>query len=142
MFDTNAFDKMYTTDDDLDRIVASNKYEYYITSIQIEEIGNIPDSRKEQRKQNLMTLCKIGAQLLFVPAVVGHARLDCCVVADENDVYSDLLKVTHSNVNDAMIGSTAKRENCIVVTDDKDFSKRLKKHSVPTMTYNEFIQSL
>ena len=142
MFDTNAFDKINASSEDLSRIVASNKYEFFITSIQVEEISNIPDSRKEQRTSNLLTLCKIRAHLLFVPAVVGHARLGFCVVSGSDDLYFDLLKQTHSNVNDAMIGSTAKRENCTVVTDDIDFSKRLRNHAVSTMTYEQFIQSL
>lgn len=142
MFDSNAFDKMISAETDLDRIAESTKHEYFITSIQIEELANIPDDKREQRILNLLAMCKINARLLLTPAVIDHARIGFCVFADENDVYNDLLKASKSNVNDAMIGSTAKRENCTVVTDDDDFSKRLTKHSIPRMTYEEFIQSL
>ena len=142
MFDSNAFDKMISAGIDLDRIAESTKHEYFITSIQIEELASIPDEKKEQRILNLLAMCKINARLLLTPTVVDHARIGFCVFANENDAYNDLLKCTKSNVNDAMIGSTAKRENCTVVTDDDDFSKRLAKLAIPRMTYEEFIQSL
>ena len=142
MFDTNAFDKMLSSTNDLERIVASDKNEYFVTSIQIEEISSIPDSRKEQRTKVLLALCKIRAHMLYVPAVLDHARLDWCVLSDESDIYHDLLKTTGSNVNDAMIGSTAKREQCAVVTDDNDFAKRLQKHNTLTMTYDSFLRTL
>lgn len=142
MFDTNAFDKMQSSSEDIERIVANDENEYFITSIQIEEINNIPDARKEQRAKNLLVLCKIGAQLVYVPAVLGHARLGWCVISSEDDIYNDLLKPTRSNVNDAMIGSAAKREQCTIVTDDIDFAKRLQKHNISTMTYETFIHNL
>ena len=47
-----------------------------------------------------------------------------------------------SNIKDAMIGSAAKREMCIVVTNDKRFSKRLTQYSIPTMEYEEFIKNV
>ncbi len=142
MFDTNAFDRIQSSAEDLERIVANDENEYFITSIQIEEISNIPDARKEQRAKNLLVLCKIRAQLVYVPAVLGHARLGWCVISSEDDIYNDLLKSTRSNVNDAMIGSTAKREQCTIVTDDVDFANRLRKHNVLTLTYEAFIRDL
>lgn len=141
MLDSNAFDKMQNLDD-LEKIVACDKYEYFITSIQIEEIGNIPDEKKEARIRNLLTLCKIRAKLLFVPAVLDHARVGLCSLVDKHDIYSDLLNPSRNNIHDAMIGSAAKRENCIVVTNDVDFIKKLHKHSIQTMRYEEFIDSL
>ena len=90
MFDTNAFDKMYSSDDTLNKITHSDKNEYCITSIQIEEIGDIPDSKKEQRIRNLLALCEIKAQLLLVPAVVGRSRVGYCIPSDENELYERL----------------------------------------------------
>ena len=142
MFDTNAFDKMHSSETDVARIIESNKYEYYVTSVQIEEIGDIPDEKKEQRIKNLLALCMLRAHLLYTPAVFGYSRFGYCIIADENDIYEDLLTDSRNNVKDAMIGSTAYRENCTIVTDDKDFTKKLKAHSISTMTYDEFMHSL
>ena len=141
IFDSNAFDKMKDSDV-LERIISSKTNELFITSQQVEEIGNIPDCKKEKRIQLLMILCKMRARLLYVPAVFDKGRFDCSVFTEEDDVYYDLLNQTHSNQSDAMIGSTAKRENCIIVTDDIDFAKRLKKHDIQTITFEEFVDTL
>ena len=142
MFDTNAFDKMISAKTDLDRIAKSSKHEYFITSIQIEELANIPDNKREQRIRNLLALCTIRAKLIYVPAVMGYARVGFCVCAEDNDLYTELLNETKRNAPDAIIGSTAHRENCTVITDDARFIKRLAKLSIPTMKYQEFINSL
>lgn len=57
MFDSNSFDKMHTSGE-LVKIAASERYEYYITSIQIEEIGNMPDEKKEKRESIGIVLFK------------------------------------------------------------------------------------
>lgn len=142
IFDSNAFDKMHSSENTLNKISTSDKHEYYITSVQIEEIGNMRDEKREQRIRNLLALCRIRAHLLYTPAIVGHARAGFCVVTNEDDIYKDLLKATGNNIPDAMIGSTAYREGCTVVTDDKRFSNRLKAHSISAMTFDDFMQSL
>ena len=139
MFDSNSFDKMHTSGE-LVKIAASERYEYYITSIQIEEIGNMPDEKKEKRKENLLALCCLRAHLVPIPAVVDYARVGLCLPVGDDDVFSDLLTETGSNTRDAMIGSAAKREGCTVVTDDLRYSKKLKQNGIPTMTYQEFIR--
>jgi rRNA-processing protein FCF1 len=141
MFDSNSFDKMRTSGE-LGRIAASEKFEYYITSVQIEEIGNMPDKKKEERKDNLLALCSLRAHLVPIPAIVGYARSGLCLPVGDDDVLSDLLTVTRSNTRDAMIGSAAKRERCTVVTDDVRYSKKLKQNGIPTMTYQEFVQKV
>ena len=138
MLDTNAIDKMYN---DLDIIVACNKYRYFITSVQVEEIKQIPSYMKEKKIQDFLAMSTIQPVSLPVPAVVGVAKVGDCVPSDDS-IYLDLLKETHSNIKDAMIGAAAKREACAVITDDVDFSKRLNKYGVHTMTYNEFRDSL
>lgn len=141
MFDTNAFDKLIKNDL-WEKIISTEKYEYYITSIQIEELASIPDEKKEQRILNFLALCAMKVRLLYVPAVFGYARFGFSVLTDINDIYSKLLNCTKSNVKDAMIGSTAKRENCCVVTDDKKFIKKLNENLVDTMKFDDFVNSL
>jgi len=139
MFDTNAFDKILNSSDDLEIITACGENEYFITSIQEEELGGIPDDYK---RRTLLSVCKKVAQKTPTPAIVGYSKIGDCMLIDADDVYSDLLLETHSNVKDAMLGSAAKREKCTVVTNDKRFSKRLKQYQIPTMEYEEFIKSI
>ena len=62
-------------------------------------------------------------------------------MADKNDIYSKLLNSTHSNVKDAMIGSTAKREHCCIITDDKRFLKKLRDNHIENIMFDDFINS-
>ena len=139
MFDTNAFDKILNSSDDLELITACGENEYYITSIQEEELGSIPD---DYRRQALLSACKKVALKTPTPAIVGFSKVGDCMPTDADDVYFDLLLETHSNVKDAMIGSAAKREKCTVVTNDKRFTKRLKQYKIPTTEYENFIKSI
>ena len=139
MFDTNAFDKILNSSDDLEILTVCGNNEYFITSIQEAELESIPD---DCRRQTLLSVCKKVAQKTPTPAIVGYSKVGDCVLVDADDVYSDLLLETHSNIKDAMIGSAAIREMCIVVTNDKRFSKRLTQYSIPTMEYEEFIKSV
>lgn len=139
MFDTNAFDKMLRMEDDFEIIVACDNNDYFITSVQKEELENIRDDNK---KQALLAMCTIVAKTTPTPAVVGYSKVGDCLLVDNEDIYFDLLLETHSNVKDAMIGSAAKREKCTVVTNDKRFSKRLKQYQIPSMEYEEFINTI
>ena len=139
MFDSNVFDEIYNSTEALERIVSLKENEYYITSIQKSELESISD---ETKKQALLSICIVVAQIMPTSAVVGFSRVGDCVVVDEDDVYSELLNATHSNVKDAMIGSAAKREGCTVITNDVRFSKRLKKCQIPTMAYADFMNNV
>ena len=137
MFDSNAFDKLLRVLDNLRQNI--HKFDFYITAIQIEEIANIPDIKSEKRVCNLLALCELRAKLVPVSFVFNHSRLGfCCFGDDENDIYSLLLNENQSNVNDALIGEAAKREGCILVTDDTRFIKKLTDNNIPTITFQQF----
>ena len=139
MFDSNVFDKIHNSSEDLDRIVSFKENEYYITSIQKSELESISD---EIKKQALLSICFEATQNIPTPAIAGLSKAGDCVVVDEDDVYSELLNATHSNMKDAMIGSAAKREGCTVITNDVRFSKRLKTCEIPTMSYDDFMNNM
>lgn len=137
MFDTNAFDKLMAVLDELRD--NAGKFDFYITAIQVEELANIPDSKKETRICNLLAFCEMRAKLVPVSLVLNHTRLGFCCFSDENDdTYSLLLNENQSNINDALIGEAAKREGCTLVTDDTNFSKKLKKANVSYITFDDF----
>lgn len=140
MFDTNAFSSLLSSEIDWTTFFSKHKedYEFFITSIQIEELAKIPDKDMEKRILHLLCLCSMNVKLVPTIAIVGHARLNMCVLANGDDMYSKLLNTTHSNVCDAMIGDAAYREGCILVTDDTKFIKKLEGNKVPTMIFQEF----
>lgn len=141
MFDSNAFSSLLNSDMDWTNFFSKceGKYEFYVTAVQIEELTEIPDSKKESRIRHMLCLCKMRAKMVPNILVLGYGRLGLSVLADENDTtYEDLLFESRKNVKDAMIGEAAKREGCTLVTDDTKFISKLHKVGIPTMTFDEF----
>ena len=145
MFDGNAFSNIITkginTTNFFDK--CAEKYNFYVTAIQVEELANMPDEKKNLRVAHLLCLCKMRARLVNTRAIWGKTRYGCCCYSDGKDpTYKRLLNENNSNINDALIGDTAKKENCILVTDDKRFITKLKSCDIQTMTFDEFYGSL
>ena len=145
MFDSNAFSRLI--DSHLDQrdffTKCTEKYEFYVSAIQVEELAQIVDNKKERRIQHMLCLCQMRAKLVDTLAVLGNARLGLCVLGGaEESTYHKLLTATMGNVNAAMIGEVAQREGCILITDDSRFASKLKAESIPTMTFQEFCDSL
>ena len=145
MFDSNAFSSLLNSNLDWTDFFpeCEGKYEFYVTAIQIEELTEISDSKKELRIQHMLCLCKMRAKMVPNILVLGYSRLGLSVFADENDkTYEDLLFESQSNIKDAMIGEAAKREGCTLVTDDTKFISKLHKVGIPTMTFDEFTRTV
>jgi len=141
MFDSNVFDKLPEIIN-LIKESAGTQYEYYITSIQVEELCEIPDDKKEKRIKNLLMLADLRATLvpesLFVigTARLGYARLG------EGEVYQKILNTNKSNVDDAVIADTSIYEDCILVTEDKDLYNRMLKNGYDVMYLHDFINTI
>lgn len=142
MFDSNAFSSLLNSNVDWANFFSEceGKYEFYVTAIQIEELAEIPDPKKELRIRHMLCLCKMRARMVPNILVLGYGRLGLSVLADENEsTYEDLLFESRSNIKDAMIGEAAKREGCTLVTDDTKFISKLNKVGISTMTFGEFM---
>ena len=57
---------------------------------------------------------------------------DSILGSSESSIYNFLLNENKSNVNDALIGDAAKREECVLITDDKKFGIKLGKLNIET----------
>lgn len=136
MFDTNAFDQASV---DIHMFKSKQQtFTIYITSVQVEELAKIPDSRKKIRIENLQTLCSLRPML--IPTVFSFDKLNFNFFSFKTEpAYAKVIKQSKGNINDALIAATAIHENCLLVTDDIELSKRIK--AVPydaVMTYQEF----
>ena len=140
MFDCNSFSKLLELNDWQTFLTkAREKYEFCVASIQVEELAQIRDKDMEKRIRHILCLCEMKATIVATSFVFGEARFGFFAFADENDTtYEDLLNENKSNVRDAMIGDAAKREGCLLITNDGRFIKKLHKNSIDTMTFEEF----
>lgn len=140
MFDCNSFSKLLELNDwQAFLSKAREKYELCVASIQVEELAQIPDSKMECRIRHILCLCEMKATVVSTSVVMGYGRLGFCAFTDENDTtYEDLLNENRSNVHDAMIGDAAKREGCLLITNDGRFIKKLRRNGIDTMSFEEF----
>lgn len=140
MFDCNSFSKLLELNDWQTFLSkAREKYELCVASIQIEELAQIPDSKMECRIRHILCLCEMKATVVPTSVVMGYGRLGFCAFADVDDTtYEDLLNENRSNVHDAMIGDAAKREGCLLITNDGRFIKKLRRNGIGTMSFEEF----
>lgn len=144
MFDSNAFSSFLKHQTDWGSFFSKcrTKYEFYVTAVQVEELANIPDAEKEKRIQHLLLLAKMRAKIVPTILVLDYSRLGLSVLANENDnTYELLLKENRSNVHDALIGEAAKREGCLLITDDKWLVNRLNKVGIKNICFENFIKN-
>lgn len=145
MFDCNAFSSLLKSNMDWEDFYSKckDRYDFYVTSVQIEELANISDVEKESRILHLLCLSMMRAKLIPTLFVFDHTRIGFSVFGYENDdTYEKLLNPSRKNVNDALIGEAAKRENCMIITDDKKFIKKLNNIGIETMTFKDFKNEL
>ena len=143
MFDANAFS--YLIEQNKLNLLgeATDKYEYYITEIQVRELAEIPDNKKDSRIAHALCLCKMRAKFVNVRGVYGVTHYGCCSYSNENDnIYKNLLNKSRSNIDDALIGDAAKRENCTLITDDTRFINKLNANGVSTMKFSDFLNHI
>lgn len=145
MFDCNAFSSLLNSNADWVDFYnkCKNRYEFYITSVQIEELANISDNKRELRIEHLLCLSMMQAKIIPTIFVVDYSRIGFSIFADDkDDTYEKLLNPSLNNVNDALIGEAAKRENCILITNDAKFAKKLSLIGVETMSFESFQKTI
>ena len=128
MFDTNVFDEILEGNLDLKLIKDSIKvdYEYFITHIQIEELSNIPDSKKEKRRILAIFLNDIRPRLIPTEStVLGHSRFGLAKLGNA-DFYKLILNQNKDNVKDALIGETAIKQEITLITEDEELKSKVE----------------
>lgn len=142
MFDTNVFDKLSQLIDKIKKS-AEKQYEYYVTTIQVEELCEIPDSKKDIRIRNILMLADLRARLVPISVCIlnGRARLGYTRLGS-GEVYNKILNENKSNEDDAVIADTAVFEGCILITEDKDLYSRMKNNDYSVMYLDEFINTI
>lgn len=142
MFDSNVFDQLPSI---IDRVKksAERQYEYYITTIQVEELCEIPDSKEDLRIRNVLMLADLRAKMvpLSVCVLNGRARLGYARLGS-GDVYHKILNANASNIDDAAIADTAVSEGCVLVTDDQDLHSRMARNGYEALYLLEFLDTI
>lgn len=143
MFDCNAFDEIIL-DDRLELLVNTlDRYEYYIIPIQVKELHNIPDEKETKREKLIDLISKLHMKEVYIsPAIYGTFKYGQAKYGGYRSVYDKVLFRTRSNTRDALIASSANREDYIVITNDGGFRKKMINNNYPVMNFNEFIEDV
>lgn len=141
MFDSNIFDKLPEFIELIHN--STTQYEYYITTIQIDELCEIPDSKIDIRKNNILMLSDLRARLVPISVFIlngrtylGYARLG------EGEVYHKILNENSSNIDDAVIADTAVFEGCTLITEDYKFCGKMRANGYEAMSFPDFLETL
>jgi predicted nucleic acid-binding protein len=141
MFDTNIFDKLPSIINKIKN--STDKYEYYVTTIQVEELCEIPDDKISKRKSNILMLADLRAKLVPISLFIlnGRAQLGYVRLGD-GKVYHSMVEGNKGNSDDAIIADTAVSEGCTLITNDKAFYNRMKNNNYEVMTLEEFLAEI
>ena len=140
LIDCNCIDFLLTNEKDF--MEKKNEYQYFVSSSVVEEIATIPDDKKNRRIALFLALCKIGANFLNDSCFVfGKARFGFSNLG-EGKVYSEALNESHNNTRDSIIADTAVTNDCILLTNDSKFCKKMKRLGYAALSFEEFINPI
>lgn len=142
MFDSNAYDELLKKNIDWNKFKekSAGRYEYYITTIQEDELGKIGVSKHEKKIEIDEIINQLKPNMTNALAVVDKARVGQCYLPSkvESDTYANMMVGNIKNSNDANIGVSAQREGCTVVTKDRDFLKYGKRNKLKIMSFEDW----
>lgn len=147
LMDTNAFNNILDSANDDNPIIAQKaRGRVYVTHHQADEINSTP---KEARRAALMGfLQEITPDLMPTKTcVVNTSRLGMAQI-DDGGCYREILTELdrrHSKNNneiDALIGETAEKHVCVLVSDDRIFSCAMRARGVRVVGWRQFVAEL
>ena len=142
MFDCNAFDKVILVDSTIDLLISKlDICEYSLITTQRDELNKITDI--ERKRKLLGIIERLNMETVYTtPAIYGKVKYGMTKYGGDKTVFENVIFKTKKNINDALIANSAVRENCIVITNDKDFYKKMKNNNYQVMTFEEFIKNI
>jgi len=115
-----------------------DRISYCVSAQIVEELANIPDSKKEDRIKLFISLAQIEAQFLLDSVMIWDiSRFDLSKYGD-GIVYNKILKESKNNIRDAIIADTAVSNDCILLTNDVDLYSRMKNFGYDVLNFDEF----
>ena len=166
MFDTNIFDRVLDGKIDVSKI--KNSKTIFVTHIQLDELNAVPDLNRKGKLLKIFQQVvnskvptesmvwdvskwgegKWSSETQLTPTeafLLGVSRLDKAKLG-KADIYSlikaelDKLKAKPNNIKDALLAETSVKNDYVLVSDDKNLRKVIKKIGGNVLTFKEFQQ--
>lgn len=138
MFDTNIFDAILDGKIDINQF--PNKFSYFVTHVQKDEIEAIRQPEKLKRKEQLLKLFKEikKEEIVTEGCVVGASKVGKAKIGN-GGILEKLRKGNLKHTEDALIGETAIKNNLILVTNDDKLRKKSKSLGGQAITFLQFL---
>ncbi len=143
MLDTNVVDALLGSaalTGGLCDAVAAGEIELMVTHLQVDEIGETPNSRSERRDALRDALVRIPVEYMITyGCVIGRSRVGQSAIVDgAGEALLERLRDTKSkHSEDALITSTAHRHGATLVTNDKGALSRARSEGIAAITVAE-----
>lgn len=141
VFDSNIYNRIADGELDISLLEKNkDKFEFYITHIQVDEINKCPDTEKRAR----LSLIKTKIAPILVPTesiVFGVSRWNECKFSD-GKTLENLRKGNEKHTEDALIGEVAIKNSYLLVTDDEKIRKRVNSNGGKAISLAEFKKML
>lgn len=136
MFDNDILNKIVEGKIDIDRIIKSNKFEFYATHIQTDQVSRCPDN--EKRALLTLNLTKLSPIVLPTESfVLGKSRLGEAKLGD-GGTLEKIRKENLKHTEDALIGEVAIKKGILLVTNDKTLKSRVNANGGRAINLEEF----
>lgn len=141
IFDSNVYNEIANGNLNINLLEKNkDKYEFYITHIQIDEMNKCLDIEKRAK----LFLFKSKLTPIVIPTesfILGTSRLGEARLGDSN-ILEKLRKGNLKNTNDALIGEVAIK-NCItLITNDKNLKQNVNSNKGNAIDLDKFKASL
>lgn len=141
MFDNCAFDHLCELVDDIFLFFekTQGKIEYYTTAIQIEEIAQTGDDKKDIRIFKTLCLAKMRPIIVNTPFVFDETPFGLLEFSDEESETYDYIKGnSKKHIHDAIIGDVSSLHDFVLITDDTRLTEKSSNMKVTTMSSFDF----
>lgn len=143
MFDNCAFDHLCDIVEDVFLFLekTQGKIEYYITAIQVEEIAQTGDNKKDIRIFKTLCLAKMRPIIVNTPLVFDETPFGFFELAEEDSEKYDYIKGnSKKHIHDAIIGDVASTHDFILITDDERLREKCLNVNIKTMYTAQFYE--
>ncbi len=124
MFDNNILNKIIDGELDLDKLIKSDKFEFYATHIHVEEYTSCKD--EERRKKLAIAFSKLQPNMLSTESGIwGLSRWGEFKWSGEDSKIEALKQGNNKHNSDALIGEVAIKKEILLVTNDKTLKTRV-----------------
>jgi predicted nucleic acid-binding protein len=143
LFDTNVFNRIFELE--IEEEWFPRDAQYFMTHIQRDELAKTPDPLR--RLHLMFVLSSVGPTSISTASAMWNvSKWDQCEWGSEDGLFQKMLKSLNArnggkknNGSDVLIGETALRNDCRLVTDDADLATVVREFHGKTMTFSEFL---